>query len=131
MKQHKHAALIKAWADGAEIQYLGAAESGWMTVPNPTWKGLGEYRIKPHVHQGLIDAYMNGALIQYNYFAGGWSDCPQPCWGGDTEYRIKPEEVVIEGEAVQSGVLFTHRGIHPNLKLTFEDHTLVKAEVIK
>ena len=47
---HKHAALIKAWADGAEIQ----AEFGefgkpgpWLICPNPQWNGNVNYRIKP------------------------------------------------------------------------------------
>ena len=43
---HKHAALIKAWADGAEIEfkdYVGL----WTASPNPSWGSLMEYRIKP------------------------------------------------------------------------------------
>ena len=38
--------LIKAWADGAEIEYkdLGAP---WHVISNPSWSGSGEYRIKP------------------------------------------------------------------------------------
>ena len=46
---HVHAALIKAWADGAEIQYLHS-ESGypdWITITHPNWSGDGDYRIKP------------------------------------------------------------------------------------
>jgi len=52
---HKHAATIKAWADGAEIQYrCRAGNSGtwsaWMdTRPNsgPSWNTSNEYRVKP------------------------------------------------------------------------------------
>lgn len=40
---HKHAELIKAWADGAEIE-LNTPE-GWVKV-RPDWSGP-EYRIKP------------------------------------------------------------------------------------
>jgi hypothetical protein len=51
-KPHKHAELIKAWADGAEIQEyiltMGAdCEFGWTDTINPTWKQETEYRIKP------------------------------------------------------------------------------------
>lgn len=45
--KHKHADLIHAWADGAEIQYN---QNGiWFDCPNPNWDGTGswEYRIKP------------------------------------------------------------------------------------
>lgn len=43
-KPHKHSELIKAWADGAQIQvkYLG-----WADVDEPNWGVNKEYRIKP------------------------------------------------------------------------------------
>ena len=51
MKQpHKHAALIKAWADGAEIQYLNeyATVPKWEdVVGSPSWDTNTQYRIKP------------------------------------------------------------------------------------
>jgi hypothetical protein len=44
---HKHAELIKAWADGAEIQYHKGHE--WCDVVDntPYWYECNEYRIKP------------------------------------------------------------------------------------
>ena len=61
MKPHKHAELIKAWADGAEIQYkdeLGEWET-WDGYNAPPWYPDEEYRIKPEpkpdVPEGLID----------------------------------------------------------------------------
>jgi hypothetical protein len=49
-KPHKHAELIKAWADGATIQWVGAVKHGgekvWMDIENPDWESE-EYRIKP------------------------------------------------------------------------------------
>lgn len=45
---HKHAALIKAWADGAEIQYKPGGKGGnWLDDEHPTWYSCIEYRIKP------------------------------------------------------------------------------------
>ena len=45
-KPHKHAELIKAWADGAEIEML--LSSGWEKVSNtPSWFNDRKYRIKP------------------------------------------------------------------------------------
>ena len=47
---HKHAELIKAWADGAEIQYSAGFEGNldWRTNPNePSWHDTTDYRIKP------------------------------------------------------------------------------------
>lgn len=48
MKPHKHAKLIKAWADGAEIQVLNL-NNEWATLKdiNPSWDVGYEYRIKP------------------------------------------------------------------------------------
>jgi hypothetical protein len=48
MKPHRHAALIHAWADGAEIQYWNESFSSWHTLSSaPTWDEDAEYRIKP------------------------------------------------------------------------------------
>ena len=51
MTPRKHAELIKAWADGAEIQRLcntGFAERlYWTDDPNPTWEEDAVYRIRP------------------------------------------------------------------------------------
>jgi hypothetical protein len=44
--KHKHAELIKAWADGAEIEYL-TAYGNWVCKEHTTWHEHNEYRIKP------------------------------------------------------------------------------------
>jgi len=49
MKPHKHAELIKQWADGAEIQLLDS-NGMWMDYregDSPAWNPAWEYRIKP------------------------------------------------------------------------------------
>lgn len=46
---HKHAELIKAWADGAKIE-MRAVSGKWVGYEDrdcPTWHELYEYRIKP------------------------------------------------------------------------------------
>ena len=45
---HKHAALIKLWADGAEIEYLDCGVD-WEPVGRvgPIWDAAIEYRVKP------------------------------------------------------------------------------------
>jgi len=45
MKPHKHAALIHAWAQGAEIEWLCGNE--WLPITNPHWHEDRDYRIKP------------------------------------------------------------------------------------
>ena len=46
-KPHKHAPLIKAWADGAEIEYLYEECDQWLKAGLPTWDINTTYRIKP------------------------------------------------------------------------------------
>lgn len=49
-KPHVHAELIKAWADGAEIQYKNLTGGEWITfskTESPCWDPLRCYRIKP------------------------------------------------------------------------------------
>lgn len=51
MQPRKHAELIKAWADGAEIQRLVVFDRNkgvnWLDDPNPTWADDEVYRRKP------------------------------------------------------------------------------------
>lgn len=45
---HKHAEIIKAWADGAEIDVRYPNEGNlWRDCPNPLWSTAHEYRVKP------------------------------------------------------------------------------------
>lgn len=44
---HKHAELIKAWADGAEIEFFYRVDKKWRSVDEPFWECDVEYRIKP------------------------------------------------------------------------------------
>lgn len=43
---HKHAALIKLWADGVKIQ-REQTDGTWKTEVNPTWKEEHNYRVLP------------------------------------------------------------------------------------
>jgi hypothetical protein len=47
MKPHKHAELIKAWADGAEIEAFDSCIDEWVKASSPSWFHQIEYRIKP------------------------------------------------------------------------------------
>lgn len=64
--KHKHADLIHAWADGAEIQVN--AGCGWEDCPVPTW-AYDEYRIKPEEKKPVVRW-----LWAYQNVAGEWYD---------------------------------------------------------
>ena len=59
MKPHKHAELIKAWADGAEIEYFSPSFQKWCATDNQTllWKDDFEYRIKPEPKPDVVEYY--------------------------------------------------------------------------
>jgi len=44
--KHKHADLIHAWADGAQIQWKNR-NGQWEDMGEPLWNENHEYRIKP------------------------------------------------------------------------------------
>lgn len=59
MKPHPHQALIKAWADGAEIEYMHRTRHEWMPVASPNWGVDQSYRVKPNecsasIKEGVI-----------------------------------------------------------------------------
>ena len=53
---HKHADLIKAWADGAEIEQLtkGSLYLSWSACKHPHWYEQEAYRIKPEIKPNTV-----------------------------------------------------------------------------
>ena len=79
MKPHKHAELIKAWADGAEIQ-MKNVNGVWIDI-YPEWIEDCEYRITPESKLNVPDG-----LIDPKSYYQGYEDGKN-----HAEYRIKPE----------------------------------------
>ena len=100
---HKHAELIKAWADGAEIEFYDTRfnEHRWkLTGPFPYWQPEVEFRIKPE---------------------------PKP----DTKYWLRTYE--HSGGSIYTPHFLQPTGTYPaNIKLTFDGETgnLKSAEVL-
>jgi hypothetical protein len=46
-KPHVHAEVIKAWADGVEVQHWSEAREKWVDVFDPFWFPNEKYRVKP------------------------------------------------------------------------------------
>jgi len=73
---HKHAEVIKAWADGSEIEYNYG--DGWMPAPaNPAWCLTTEYRAKQvpalstkakELIEKLIEKHYDRLLRYHNTF---------------------------------------------------------------
>ena len=72
MKPHKHAEVIKAWADGAEIQYCHPHTNEWLNVDEPNWCSGIVYRIKPEPDQ------ISYLLLNYPH-KDKWFEHDYPC----------------------------------------------------
>jgi hypothetical protein len=68
MKPHKHAELIKAWADGAEIQQrhlINNIPTNWYEFADDWNCEISEFRIKPELkpdNNEYYYAYKNGRI---------------------------------------------------------------------
>lgn len=111
---HKHAAFIKAWADGARIEYFHESYGEWRPADKPTWKLTRQYRLAPapvvstptvltfpprlrdlkaHERGALKTAAAHGAVIEYySPSLQQWSEClGGGCgWYENDAYRVKP-----------------------------------------
>jgi hypothetical protein len=90
MKPHKHAELIKAWADGAEIQIFNPDNMEWEDLQcTPVWNDQMKYRIKPEPKPDVVVAEHLGIHYFYND--------PKPTVMG---YRLSKPNVlfVFDGE---------------------------------
>lgn len=48
MKPHKHAAIIKAWANGSKVECRWRdAGCRWVSIEHPDWSDNFEYRVSP------------------------------------------------------------------------------------
>ena len=71
--KHKHAELIKKWADGAKIQSKYSENYDWEDI-NPSWGEQFEYRVKPEPKPKPEVVFYQGMTL--NYFADG-DNCPK------------------------------------------------------
>lgn len=58
-KPHKHCELIKAWADGATIEFFHPETLKWVVDHMPTWSLIVIYRIKPEPKKTYVRLWMN------------------------------------------------------------------------
>ena len=57
MAKRKHADLIHAWADGAEIEVQRSADAPWEKTEAPKWYSDFEYRIKPDPKTDVVHCF--------------------------------------------------------------------------
>ena len=76
---HKHAELIKQWADGAEIEYYDSYYAGWFAILKPNWENDIQYRVKPQKSEKDIQIEKLEAdfKLSYSKVAKSWEDYMQ------------------------------------------------------
>jgi hypothetical protein len=139
-KPHVHAAVIKAWADGATIQWKDAGQ--WYDVNgSPVWNENTEYRVKPTPHkwQKEMDAAREGKTIQWRFPHMGWSRWPAAKEALKTmvgwndpgyEFRIEPWPVEVLYEVVDGHLEKCAPLAKAHLRCTFEEGKLIAAKVL-
>jgi hypothetical protein len=63
---HKHAAVIRAYADGAEIEYRRDPKHPWKPIKRPLFHEDREYRVKPEKKVGLYRVAMFRTVVWFN-----------------------------------------------------------------
>ena len=71
--RHKHADLIYAWADGAQIQWKDR-DGQWHDMGEPLWSEKHEYRIKPEPKPDIIK-FINVRLQYKDIGICRWDSC--------------------------------------------------------
>ena len=153
MKPHKHAELIKAWADGAEIECRIGGE--WNRINKPNWHEVMEYRIKPpevpQWRKYMAQALKEGKVVEVELgLSNSWvttvltvKDFLDPNMIIEEElYRIKPEPKPDVVKYVSVKLHWHTKGIArwdnveakcANLKIVFNGETgeLKESEVLR
>jgi len=93
-KPHKHAELIKAWADGAEIEYRCYEDERWFATQHPEWTESCFYRLKPEQKPDVVlYALINrGGVSAYSEFKTP-ADNVQLTFDGQTR-KLKSVEIL-------------------------------------
>lgn len=89
---HKYAALIKAWADGAEIEWQYPANAEWKTCDRPAWREQVGYRIKPEQEPDVV-LYFRHCVQWWGHETVEDGDNTKATFNGETGKLIKLEMV--------------------------------------
>lgn len=89
--KHKHAEVIKAWADGAEVEYFPSNGKQWLDVSTPGWYEDYQYRIKPEPKPDVV---------KYCFTTESFGHSRQELQSGlvDSDGRKPNLKIVFDGE---------------------------------
>lgn len=107
-KHHVHAEVIKAWADGAVIEYRHDSTHEWRTTVCPNWNHYTEYRIKPQ------------PVVKYHGIMQGTDD--YKCMNHNTGYHSELSHV---------RAYYDNWKVIAIVKTTFVDGVPTEIEIVK
>jgi hypothetical protein len=97
MNPHKHAEVIKAWADGATVQVFSQDDGLWATIESPFfWNEAHQYRIKPDLTAELAKAKRTLELAGYTDNGG---ELWKPPLGKSPDQRAARDLAIAEAVA--------------------------------
>lgn len=130
---HKHSALIKAWADGSQIQGRrpNLIRASWHDISHPRWEDDMEYRIKSNPYQHLIDALGAGMTLEVLNRDGTWDRRTREFMYPPENYRIMKDPVLVYMRIFHPNE-FKDTSLDNNAKVTFDAYTgkLLSVEVL-
>jgi hypothetical protein len=108
MKPHKHATFIKAWADGAEIEYYSKELGCWQEIGDrcTSWNQYTQYRIKPK-------PVIKKMYMHYDSIEG----------------RVHNQ--VWDGMQVPQQMFFTNSAMSDHIEFTFTDGKLTSVKMME
>ena len=119
--KHKHAELIKKWADGAKIQSKYSENYDWEDV-NPSWGEQFEYRIKPEKEQMTERDLDAGATIDELWYIHQKPEQKPVAWVCYESSDSEMHDIGFEQEIVDALSVVTMLYTTPPLRkpLTYE-----------
>lgn len=94
---HKHAAVIKAWADGAKIQFRNAEPRTWIDIAEghqPLWALEMQYRVKPEPKPDVVRLQR----VYYHETVGVMGrQGTSPEWEANVEFTFDGETSKLKG----------------------------------
>lgn len=102
MVKHKHAAIIKAWAEDQTkaIQYRRSDSDEWLGASSPNWDEKLQYRIKPecvYPETQMTDLDLNRAANSNQEYAQRWSYEARLVANAAIRHAVDNKQVMLPG----------------------------------
>ena len=91
--KHKHADVIKAWADGAEIEIYNSNSCKWQGTTTPRWIDDFKYRVKPTPKPDVVHRVSVGNDITGDWYFDEKRPNLKLTFDGETR-KLKAAEVI-------------------------------------